>query len=681
MPPPTGHRDGDAVQASKRERGRVAQREYRKRHASRFQNLQEENQRLKNAIQKISQVASSTERRGQDLEDAISEAVSIAGIQVNDQSPAEETSSSQDSELVSLVDPPPIREILSEQRTSTNQSETESESLSQGSQSSLTLDRQIWLDTDRLVRIYDAPSDVLPFLGDGLFTIAGCLYWACTYYAITLWKKMKNIEEPELSDQSRFDRMFNHSKHLVDRDFLMSIAQARLDFRKKGYIDRIHLEEYHAENEAMGEVHTLLQQEYADKNETLQWWRKPQEVETYIKQHLTADELVELQQILQAAVVQPPVPVGPVGQPDIAYTPNYDSYVARVKRRQETETLDRTLPTGFPEKLVSDLVWDGRDLAKSYDWDYYLTEDDLKELDEGLRSFKALDVPLGQISQETFVLPKLHDTLRAISREIHQGHGFKVVRGVPVDKYTREENIIIYAGLASHIAPVRGRQDHLWQGKPADVVISHIKDISREVDASRIGAPAYTAEKQVFHTDAGDVIALFALGEAAEGGQSYLSSSWHVYNELAATRPDLVRTLAEPWASDEFGRAGKRYTLRPLVHHQPATAKAPERLIIQYARRQFTGYWGLPRSSDIPPITEAQAEALDTLHFLAEKYAASLNFHKGDIQFVNNLSIFHARGGFKDSSEKQRHLVRLWLRDPELAWETPEVLQPRDTEQ
>lgn len=163
----------------------------------------------------------------------------------------------------------------------------------------------------------------------------------------------------------------------------------------------------------------------------------------------------------------------------------------------------------------------------------------------------ALNVPLGQLNQETFVLPKLHDTLRAISREIHQGHGFKVVRGVPVDKYTREENIIVYAGLASHIAPVRGRQDHLWQGKPADVVISHIKDISREVDANRIGAPAYTAEKQVFHTDAGDVIALFALGEAAEGGQSYLSSSWHVYNELAATRPDLIRTLAEPWASDE----------------------------------------------------------------------------------------------------------------------------------
>jgi hypothetical protein len=121
---------------------------------------------------------------------------------------------------------------------------------------------------------------------------------------------------------------------------------------------------------------------------------------------------------------------------------------------------------------------------------------------------------------------------------------------VPVTKHTREENIIIYAGISSHVAPIRGRQDHQHNGRPADVVLAHIKDLTANVDATNIGAPAYTAEKQVFHTDVGDVIALFALSEAAEGGQSYLSSSWKVYNELAATRPDLIQTLAEPWAAD-----------------------------------------------------------------------------------------------------------------------------------
>ena len=102
-----------------------------------------------------------------------------------------------------------------------------------------------------------------------------------------------------------------------------------------------------------------------------------------------------------------------------------------------------------------------------------------------------------------------------------------------------------------------------------------------------------------------------------------------------------------------FGKQGRTHTARPLLHHQPAAGGNPERLIIQYARRSFTGYWGLPRSAGIPPITEAQAEALDALHFAAEKHAASLDFRKGDIQYVNNLSIFHARGGFEDSESQQ----------------------------
>jgi len=98
-----------------------------------------------------------------------------------------------------------------------------------------------------------------------------------------------------------------------------------------------------------------------------------------------------------------------------------------------------------------------------------------------------------------------------------------------------------------------------------------------------------------------------------------------------------------------YGNKEQPYTLRPLLHHTPATETNPERVVIQYARRGFTGFLHLPRSSEIPPITEAQAEALDALHFLAEKFNVTLDFQKGDVQYVNNLSIFHARDGFVDA--------------------------------
>jgi hypothetical protein len=106
---------------------------------------------------------------------------------------------------------------------------------------------------------------------------------------------------------------------------------------------------------------------------------------------------------------------------------------------------------------------------------------------------------------------------------------------------------------------------------------------------------------------------------------------------------------------------------------------------------------------DIPPITEAQAEALDYLHYTAEKYSLSVNFKKGDIQYISNTSIFHARNGYTDSEKNRyvlnglveglqmggihsifslkfhlftyrRHLLRLWLR-PDNAWDTPEPLK------
>ncbi|KEZ46937.1 Uncharacterized protein SAPIO_CDS0284 [Scedosporium apiospermum] len=384
---------------------------------------------------------------------------------------------------------------------------------------------------------------------------------------------------------------------------------------------------------------------------------------------------------MSAAVLSHATPAalrpGPPGQPDITYAPDFEKYQTRVATRLSKGGLASTLPVGFPEELRGDLVWEGETLPETYDWTFVLNEEQLGEIEKALTHFKSLNLPLGYISADTFPLPTLHPELRRLSKELHSGHGFFVIRGVEVDKHTREENLIIYAGISSHIAPVRGRQDSSYEGKPASVVLAHIKNLNTPENEGFIGSPAYTRDKQVFHTDAGDIVSLFALETAEEGGASKLASTWRVYNELAKTRPDLVRTLSENWNAEIFGNTGQRFTQRPLLFYQPATDSTPERVALQYARRQFVGFGALPRSPEIPPITEAQAEALDALHFLGERFSLSTGFEKGDIQYVNNLAVFHARDGYRDSDTKQRHLVRLWLRDPENAWGTPPQLADR----
>ncbi|CAF3555197.1 unnamed protein product [Fusarium graminearum] len=371
----------------------------------------------------------------------------------------------------------------------------------------------------------------------------------------------------------------------------------------------------------------------------------------------------------------------PPGQPDISYHPNWETYQARVARRTQTENLSKEIPEGFPKELKGDLVWEGETVAKEYKWTYTFTDEQLEDINNALAHFKSLNITKGYISQETFPLPKTHDELRRLSRELHFGHGFFVLRGLDVDRYTREENIIIYAGISSHIGSIRGRQDAYYDGKRADVVLGHVKDV-RSTTKIKIGSPAYTADKQVFHTDSGDIVSLFALGTAAEGGASRLASAWRVYNHIAETRPDLIRTLAEDWEAELFTKTVNdtdKVSRRPLIHHQPASTdgKTPERVVLQYARRYYVGFGALPRGNHIPPITEAQAEALDTLHFLGERFSVSTDFQKGDIQYVNNVAVFHARDGFRDTEDQQRHLLRLWLRDPEYAWETPAALSER----
>ncbi|TFK32123.1 hypothetical protein BDQ12DRAFT_775069 [Crucibulum laeve] len=354
-------------------------------------------------------------------------------------------------------------------------------------------------------------------------------------------------------------------------------------------------------------------------------------------------------------------------QPDIEYHPNEEKWNARTARRlAEDPSLPQTpLPKSFPQKLDSPLVWEGSDWKDESEWVYNLSKDELKEIDDAVKHFHSLGKPLGHISQSTFPLPALGPVLANLARELHTGRGFFVLRTIPVASYSHEDNFLIYAGVSSYVGELRGLQDK------DGGVLAHIKDLSQTHPAKTIGAPAYTTDKQVYHTDIGDIISLFALEVAAHGGTSRISSSWRVYNELAAKRPDLIKTLAEPWPLDGFHSFGgdPPYTLRPLLFHHDS------KIIIQYARRLFTGFLGLPRSTDIPPITEAQAEALDAIHFLGEQEALGLNFQKGDIQYINNLSVFHARDGFVDTPEKTRHLLRLWLRNEELAWKIPPELE------
>jgi len=87
---------------------------------------------------------------------------------------------------------------------------------------------------------------------------------------------------------------------------------------------------------------------------------------------------------------------------------------------------------------------------------------------------------------------------------------------------------------------------------------------------------------------------------------------------------------------------------------------------------------GLPnstRATELPPLSPLQYEALEAVQRISEKHQLSLSFKPGDLTFINNWAILHAREAFRDDSVNQRYLVRMWLKNDTLAWKLPNPLQ------
>ncbi|RSL53519.1 hypothetical protein CEP51_014880 [Fusarium floridanum] len=217
-----------------------------------------------------------------------------------------------------------------------------------------------------------------------------------------------------------------------------------------------------------------------------------------------------------------------------------------------------------------------------------------------------------------------------------------------------------YLGLTSYIAEKRGKQNQ--QGTMMINVVNTGDEIER-ANAQIVMKP--------FHTDlVCDTLSMLTLSSGPVGGSGILASAWTVYNELAESRPDLIRVLSEPdWPFDTHGRDPPYYK-RALLYYEDG------KIITNYSRRILCGEPSNgPRTPGIPGLTEAQAEAIDALHAIGRRHELKQSMEKGDLRFINNLAIMHRRDPYGDTTRDHRHLLRLWLHSDSQCWKLPLDLQ------
>ncbi|HUK04498.1 MAG TPA: TauD/TfdA family dioxygenase [Burkholderiales bacterium] len=320
-----------------------------------------------------------------------------------------------------------------------------------------------------------------------------------------------------------------------------------------------------------------------------------------------------------------------------------------------------------PGPVVGPSVWYGRDLRGRGDWIEHLSAAELAELDAAVRACRAGGASLAAIARERFPLPRLGPRLDAMLAELLEGRGFAMLRGFPVERYSREEQAIAYLGIGAWLGSARSQnaKGHL---------LGHVKDLGLDIADPRVRY-YQTRRKLEYHTDSVDVVGLLCLKTAKSGGESFIASSMTVYNEILARRPDLAPALFEPYPTDRRGEVpeGMQPWFDMPIYHWHAG-----RLSCIYVRQYIESAQELfPQARR---LTRAQAEAMDLMDELLNDpdIHLSMAFQPGDMQFLHNHQILHSRNDFENwpEPERHRHLLRLWLAPPG-ARPLPGIFAPR----
>jgi len=312
-------------------------------------------------------------------------------------------------------------------------------------------------------------------------------------------------------------------------------------------------------------------------------------------------------------------------------------------------------------------VWYGRELARRDGWIRAFAPRELDEIDTAVRAFMQSGLPPEGLEAEGFPLPTLGPVLREVLSELLEGRGFVLLRGLPVERMTREEQAIAYLGLGAWLGRFRSQnaKGHL---------LGHVKDLGLDIRDPNVRY-YQTSRKLEYHTDSVDVVGLLCLKAAKAGGESYLASSMSVYNEILRKKPGLLPALFEPFPTDRRGEVPegmKPWFDIPVFHrHAGKLSCIYVRQYIESAQAHFP---------EARRLSAEQRAAMDLVDEICNDPSVhlSMDFRPGDVQLLHNHQILHSRGDFENwpEPERHRHLLRLWLAPPQ-ARPLPEVFDPR----
>lgn len=296
----------------------------------------------------------------------------------------------------------------------------------------------------------------------------------------------------------------------------------------------------------------------------------------------------------------------------------------------------------------------GEEAQLSEDWVHHFSNSEIAEIDSAYRHALDAGRTLATLTRADFPLPTVSSILARVQRELEDGWGLFLLRGIPVENYTKDDLRFIYWGLGLHLGTA------VSQSKRGDV-LGDVRDLGTGLDGPKFRG--YTSAGELtYHADAADVTGLFCLQPAKRGGLSRIVSTSAVHNEILRTRPDLLEVLYHPYY---WSFQGNELPGTPPHYEQPVFTMHKGKFAARYTRTHMRS---AEMMDHLPGMSAAQAEALDLIDEICARpeFQLTMMFQPGDIQFLNNHLMLHMRTEFEDhpEPEKRRHLMRLWLSLP-----------------
>jgi hypothetical protein len=295
-------------------------------------------------------------------------------------------------------------------------------------------------------------------------------------------------------------------------------------------------------------------------------------------------------------------------------------------------------------------AWRPADFPTPDAYSLTLTRAHFDAFDRALAANREAGRHAEELTAADFALEGIGADVAAWRDEVLGGRGFVVLREFPRDRYTDDDLGMLFYGLGTHF----GRA--VSQSSMGDR-LGHVVDVGGQDRRER----AYRSSRELtLHTDRCDVIGMLCLEKAAVGGLSGYASVHTIYNDILASRPDLLDPL---FAGFRYHRRGEELPGEPIVtpYRVPVLSESEGVLSTVFLR----AYIEMAARELAAPLDEQEVAALDYFEEVGRRDDVTLHFmlEPGHAIFFNNCTLLHNRTRFEDpeGAERRRHLLRLWL--------------------